>query len=398
MRGEERRQRAILMIMEPGDRVPKEHPLRRVKELADAALAQLSPLFDEMYSAIGRPSIPPERLLKGSLLMALYTVRSERMLCEQLDYNLLFRWFLDMDAAEPSFDHSTFSRNRARLLEHDVAREFFTRVVAQARTMQLLSDEHFTVDGTLVEAWVLLKSFKRKEREPSQPPDDPGNPTINFHGERRRNATHQSTTDPEVKLAKKGAGKEAKLCYSANALMENRNGLLIEFAVEPADGYAERKSARAMLETALPGSRRITLGADKGYDTAESLTVRSRTPNNSPCTRAQTGKDNRASRSATPPPHCPSCRLRGEPKGTQAGRRDLRLDEDRGRPAQKAIAASTAPTPRLPDGRRLQPAPNRRLARPPHEARLHHTAALASASENRRTRPRTPALRPLPRR
>ena len=137
MRGEERRQRAILMIMEPGDRVPKEHPLRRVKELADAALAQLSPLFDEMYSAIGRPSIPPERLLKGSLLMALYTVRSERMLCEQLDYNLLFRWFLDMDAAEPSFDHSTFSRNRARLLEHDVAREFFTRVVAQARTMQL---------------------------------------------------------------------------------------------------------------------------------------------------------------------------------------------------------------------------------------------------------------------
>jgi IS5 family transposase len=190
------------------------------------------------------------------------------MFCEQLDYNLLFRWFLAMDVAEPSFDHSTFSRNRARLLEHDVAREFFTRVVAQARTMQL-SDEHFTVDGTLVEAWASLKSFKRKDREPSQPPDDRGNPTVNFHGERRRNATHQSTTDPEAKLAKKGAGKEAKLCYSANALMENRNGLLIEFAVEPADGYAERKSARAMLETALPGSRRITLGADKGYDTAE---------------------------------------------------------------------------------------------------------------------------------
>ena len=144
MRGEERRQRAMLLIMEPGDRVPKEHPLRRVKELADAALTQLSPLFDEMYSAIGRPSIPPERLLKASLLMALYTVRSERMFCEQLDYNLLFRWFLDLDVAEPSFDHSTFSRNRARLLEHDVAREFFIRVVAQARSMQLLSDEHFT--------------------------------------------------------------------------------------------------------------------------------------------------------------------------------------------------------------------------------------------------------------
>ena len=269
MRGEERRQRTMLMVMEPGDRVPKEHPLRRVKELADGALAQLSPLFDEMYSAIGRPSIPPERLLKSSLLMALYTVRSERLFCEQLDYNLLFRWFLDMDAAAPSFDHSSFSRNRARLLEHDVAREFFTRVVAQARSLQLLSDEHFTVDGTLVEAWASLKSFKRRDREPSQPPDDRGNPTVNFHGERRSNATHQSTTDPEAKLAKKGAGKEAKLCYSANALMENRNGLLIEFAVEPADGYAERNSARAMLETALPGSRRITLGADKGYDTRD---------------------------------------------------------------------------------------------------------------------------------
>jgi transposase len=255
MRGEERRQWAILMIMEPGDRVPKEHPLRRVKELADAALRQLSPLFDEMYSAIGRPSIPPERLLKASLLMALYTVRSERLFSEQLDYKLLFRWFLDMDVAEPSFDHSSFSRNRARLLEHDVACEFFTHAVAQARSLQLLSDEHFTVDGTLVEAWASLKSFKRKDQEPTQPPEDPGNATVNFHGERRSNATHQSTTDPEAKLAKKGAGKEAKLCYSANALMENRNGLLIEFAVEPADGYAERKSARAMLETALPGSR-----------------------------------------------------------------------------------------------------------------------------------------------
>ena len=164
MRGEKRRQRAMLMIMEPGDRAPKEHPLRRVRELADAALRQLSPLFDEMYSAIGRPSIPPERLLKASLLMALYTVRSERLFSEQLDYNLLFRWFLDMDVAAPGFDHSTFSRNRARLLEHDVACEFFTRVAAQARSLQLLSDEHFTVDGTLVEAWASLKSFKRKDQ------------------------------------------------------------------------------------------------------------------------------------------------------------------------------------------------------------------------------------------
>ena len=274
MRGEERRQRAMLMVMEPGDRAPKEHPLRRVKELADAALAQLSPLSDEMYGAPGRPSIPPERPLKASLPMALHTVRGERLFREQLDYNLLFRWFLDMEVAAPSFDHSTFARNRARRLAHDVAREFFTRVVAQARATRLLADEHFTVDGALVEAWASRKSFQRKDREPRQPPDDPGHPTGNFHGERRRDATHQATTDPAAKLAQKGAGKEAKPGYPANALMENRNGLLIEFAVEPADGYAERKSARALLETALPGGRRLTPGADKGYDPAEFVASR----------------------------------------------------------------------------------------------------------------------------
>jgi transposase len=222
-----------------------------------------------MYSAVGRPSIPPERLLKASLLMALYTVRSERLFCEQLDYNLLFRWFLDLEVDEASFDHSSFSRNRARLLEHEVAGEFFRAVVAQARTLRLLSDEHFTVDGTLVEAWASLKSFKRKDAGPSQPPDDPGNPTVNFHGDRRSNATHHSTTDPEARLAKKGPGKEAKLCYSANALMENRNTLLIDFQVEPADGKAERRAAIAMTDERLPGSRRVTLGGDKGYDTRD---------------------------------------------------------------------------------------------------------------------------------
>jgi transposase len=235
--------------------------------LADAALAQLSPRFDEMYSAVGRPSIPPERLLKASLLMALYTVRSERMFCEQLDYNLLFRWFLEMDVSEPSFDHSTFSRNRARLLEHAVADEFFRAVVAQARALQLLSDEHFTVDGTLIEAWASLKSFRRKDAGPHEPPDDRGNPAVNFRGERRSNATHQSATDPEAKLAKKGPGKEAKLCYSANALMEHRNTLLIDFRIEPADGSAERRAAIVMLDENLPGSRRITVAGDRGYDT-----------------------------------------------------------------------------------------------------------------------------------
>jgi transposase len=269
MRGEERRQRAMLVVLDIEQRIPKEQPLRRVKQLADAALKELSPIFDEMYSVVGRPSIPPERLLKASLLMALYTVRSERLFCEQLDYNFLFRWFLDLEADEASFDHSTFSRNRARLLEQDVAGEFFRTVVEQARALKLTSDEHFTVDGTLVEAWASLKSFKRKDAGPSEPPDDPGNPTVNFHGERRRNATHQSTTDPEAQLAKKGAGKEAKLCYSANALMENRHALLVDFQVEPADGYAERRAAIAMVDQRLPGRRRVTLGGDKGYDTSD---------------------------------------------------------------------------------------------------------------------------------
>src|SRR6202022_1471630 len=215
MRGEERRQRAMLMIMEVGERVPREHPHRRVKELADAALTQLSPVFDEMYSEVGRPSIPPERLLKASLLMGLYTVRSERMFCEQLDYNLLYRWFLDMNWDEPGFDHSSFTRNRERLLAHDVAGEFFRTGVEQAGALKLTSAEHFTVDGTLIEAWASLKSLRLKggKRNDHTPPDDPGNPSVDFHGERRQNATHESTTDPEARLAKKGGGQRGKALF-----------------------------------------------------------------------------------------------------------------------------------------------------------------------------------------
>src|SRR5256712_9632483 len=200
--------------------------------------------------------------------MALYTVRSERLLCEQLDYNLLFRWFLDMHWDEPGFDHSSFTRNRARLLEHDVAGEFFRKVVEQARALKLLSGEHFTVDGTLIEAWASHKSFQRKGAEAGKRSDnDPGNPTVNFHGERRSNETHQSTTDPEALLARTGKGKEAKLCYSANALAENRNFLLVDFQVEPADGGAERRAAEAMADERLAGRSRITLAGDKGYGT-----------------------------------------------------------------------------------------------------------------------------------
>lgn len=268
MRGAERQQRSMLMVLNLEQRVPQEHPLRRIKQLAETVLRGLSASFDRMYSTTGRPSVPPERLLKASLLMALYTVRSERLLCEQLEYNLLFRWFLDLELDEASFDHSSFSANRQRLLEHEVAGEFFRGVVAQARALGLLSGEHFTVDGTLIEAWASLKSFKRKGDESNKrADDDPGNPTVNFHGERRSNATHQSTTDPEALLARKGKGKEAKLCYSANALAENRNFLLIDFQVEPADGRAERRAAEAMADERLAGRRRITLAGDKGYDT-----------------------------------------------------------------------------------------------------------------------------------
>jgi len=269
MRGEERRQRTMLMVVNLEERISKEHPLRRIKYLADVALKELSPIFDQMYSALGRRSIPPERLLKASLLMALYTIRSERMFCEQLDYNLLFRWFLDMELDELSFDHSSFTTNRGRLLRREVAGEFFRRIVAQAQALGLLSNEHFTVDGTLIEAWASLKSFKRKDQKAGGGPDDPGNPAVNFHGEHRSNTTHQSTTDPEALLARKGKGKEAKLCYSGNALVENRNSLLIDFQVEPADGSAERRAAIAMADERLAGSRRITLGGDKGYDTRD---------------------------------------------------------------------------------------------------------------------------------
>jgi len=260
----------MFSVISPDRRVPADHPLRRIKQLADAILADLSSTLDAMYSQVGRPSIPPERLLKSQVLMALYTVRSDRQFCEQLDYNLLFRWFLDMSADEPTFDASSFSRNRDRLLDHDVAGKFFAAVVEQGRAAHLMSHDHFTVDGTLIEAWASLKSFRRKDEKPEdrEPPDDPGNPTVNFHGEKRSNETHESTTDPESRLARK-KGKESRLSYSAHALMENRNGLLVDFRIEPADGFAERRAALEMLSDNVVKERRITVAGDKGYDTAD---------------------------------------------------------------------------------------------------------------------------------
>src|SRR6188472_3496320 len=261
----------MLAFIDPESRIPANHPLRTIKQFADAALAELSPQFDALYAADGkgRPSIPPERLLKASLLMSLFSVRSERAFCEALDYDLRFRWFLDMDMVEPSFDHSTFTRNRDRLLDAHVVAQQFDDVVRQADALDLLSDEHFTVDGTLIEAAASLKSFKSKDQPPSNqpPPDDPGNPTVNFRGEKRSNATHQSTTDPEARLAKKSRGFESKLAYMGHALMENRHGLLVDFQLTQVTGTAERDVVPQLLSDArLRGFHPRTLGADKAYD------------------------------------------------------------------------------------------------------------------------------------
>ena len=255
----------MFSYLSPEGRVPANHPLRTIRLLTDQVLAQLSTVFTKMYSTMGRPSIPPEKLLRALLLQILYTVRSERMLMEQLNYNLLFRWFVGLNMDDVVWDVTVFTKNRERLLKADVARKFFELVVRQAYTLDLMSDEHFTVDGTLLEACAGLKSFRKRDEEPTTP-DDPGNPTINFHGEERRNQTHASTTDPDAMLARKGAGTEAKLSYSGHVLMENRNGMVVNVEVLPATGTAEREAAISMIE-AIPGGHRVTVGADKGYDT-----------------------------------------------------------------------------------------------------------------------------------
>jgi transposase len=267
MRGIDHQQADMYSYISPETRVRADHPLRAIRALADEALKNMSERFDAMYAKVGRPSIPPEKLLRAQLIQMLYSVRSERLLMEEIDYSMLFRWFVGMNLDEPVWDATVFTKNRDRLLEGNVAREFLCEVVRQAQTKGLTSDEHFTVDGTLIEAWASLKSFQRRDQN-NQPPDDPGNSTVNFHGEERSNQTHQSTTDAEALLARKGNGKEAKLSYNGNLLTENRNGLIVNTEVFPANGLAERAAAMAMLEQ-IPGGHRVTVGADKGYDTRD---------------------------------------------------------------------------------------------------------------------------------
>ena len=266
MRGHVDPQSGLFSYVSIDERIPKDHPLRRIKAQADVVLSSMNMALEAMYAERGRPSIAPERLLKATLLIALYSVRSERLFCEMLDYNMLFRWFLDMNLEERSFEHSTFSMNRRRLIDHDVARLFFTRVVDQARAQRLLSDEHFTVDGTLIEAWASLKSFKRKDGQPPRSGGD-GTGMVDFRGEKRSNATHESSTDPDAKLMRKGNGQPAKLSFGAHALMENRNGLLVDLVVTDAT-LAEPKAAAPMLDRRRHARQGMsTLGADKGYHT-----------------------------------------------------------------------------------------------------------------------------------
>lgn len=270
MRGHDEQQESMYSYISPEKRVPSDHPLRRLRGMVDAALQEMSPQFAELYSHYGRPSIAPEKLLRALLLQVLYSVRSERLLMEQMGYNLLFRWFVGLSMDDAVWDVTVFTKNRERLLEGEIAEGFFEQVLAQARTKELLSDEHFTVDGTLIQAWAGQKSFRAKKKEAKRdvPEDDSGNPTVDFHGEKRSNDTHQSTTDRQARLYKKSKGTEAKLSYLGHVLAENRNGLVVQAQVTMATGTAEREAALEMLE-ARRGRRRVTVGGDKGYDVQE---------------------------------------------------------------------------------------------------------------------------------
>lgn len=278
MRGSSAQQTTMFSVADAGELIPDGHPIRRIRPLVESALARMEPAFAEMYAEIGRPSIPPERLLKASLLMALYSIRSERQFCEQLQYNLLFKWFLGMNLEEPAFSPTSFSKNRKRMLRQGAARLFFAAVVEEAEIRRLMSNEHFTVDGTLLESWASLKSLKPKpnlggQRKPRRGGGGGGaggrNPEIDFHGEKRSNQTHESTTDPEARIARKGNNVAAKLCYTGHVLMENRSGLVVDIEVSQSNGRAEREVAVKLLHRHHRRARRSTVGADKGYDTKD---------------------------------------------------------------------------------------------------------------------------------
>ena len=269
MRGSDERAGSMFSYVSLEDRVPVDHPLREIRRITDRALERLSPRFDTLYIKFGRPSIPPEKLLRALLLQALYTIRSERQLIEQIDYNLLFRWFVGLGVDDAVWAPTTFTKNRDRLLDGDIAAAFFEAILLHADRERLLSDDHFTVDGTLLEAWASHKSFQPHDGEP--PAGGGRSSSEDFRGQRRTNATHRSTTDPDARLYKKARGRAAQLGYLGHVLMEHRSGLIVKTAVTPADGYGEREAALTMLAT-MPGRHRITLAGDKGYDIRDFVT------------------------------------------------------------------------------------------------------------------------------
>jgi transposase len=266
MRGNSDPQLAMLTTLSTEDLIPVDHPIRKIRVVVDAVLAELDPVFDRMYAAGGRASVPPEALLKATVLMAMYSIRSERAFCERLNYDLLFKWFLDMRIDQPAFDATTFSKNRKRLLDAEVADQFFEAVVRIAKLRRYMSSEHFSVDGTLLKAWASHKSFKPKDGPPSDPPAG-RNTEVGWHGEKRKNDTHASTTDPEARLYRKSHNTAATLCYSGHLLMENRSALIVDAELTFADGYAERATALEMLGRLPKTARRRTVAADKAYDT-----------------------------------------------------------------------------------------------------------------------------------
>jgi transposase len=266
VRGSPDPQMAMLTTLQPGDLIPVDHPIRRIRKVVDAVLGELDDQFDAMYAAAGRPSVPPEQLLKATVLMAMYSIRSERAFCERLNYDLLFKWFLDLPIDAKAFDASTFSKNRQRLLDHDIADRFFAAVVAQAKLRRYVSSDHFSVDGTLLEAWASHKSFQPKDRSGPKPPAG-RNAEVDFHGQRRTNETHASTTDPEARMARKSFATAAKLSYAGHLLMEHRNALIVDIELTQATGYAERDTALEMLRRLPATKRRRTVAGDKAYDT-----------------------------------------------------------------------------------------------------------------------------------
>ena len=269
MRGADERSGSLFSYVDLEWRVPADHPLRAIRVMVNAALAELDAEFEALYAPIGRPSIPPEKLLRSSLLQAFYTIRSERQLMERLNFDLLFRWFVGLGIDDEVWDHSVFSKNRDRLLEAEISAKFLAAILTQPEVKRLLSNDHFSVDGTLVQAWASLKSFKAKNDDEEPPPADGRNEEVDFRGEKRSNRTHASTTDPEAMLYRKGPGMEARLCFIGHALMENRNGLFVDARLTKVSGHAERLAALDMIEPYADRPKAITLGGDKGLDAAD---------------------------------------------------------------------------------------------------------------------------------